>query len=265
MTLLHLSDSSLMAANRLGSWLAKSDFLTSPAPEDTQLVVLAGNAVVPTIEAACRLVNEGGGTLLISGGIGHSTSFLYDAIAAHPRYHSLDTDGKPEATLLAEVAHSYWQIPRERILLEEKSTNCGENARFTRRLLEEKGLCPSRATVIQDPTMQRRTMATFARVWQDAADAPRWLSYPGYRPELINTPEGVAWKTPQAGLWPVARYLSLILGELPRLRDDAQGYGPKGKDFIAHVIIPEEVEAAWLLLSSDPQLEQVLDGRKIAR
>lgn len=264
MTLLHLSDSSLRAANRLGSWLAKSDFLTSPEPEDTQLVVLAGNAVMPTIEAACRLVKHGSGILLISGGIGHSTSFLYDAIAAHPRYRSLNTDGKAEATLLAEIAHRHWQIPRERILLEEKSTNCGENAWFTRRLLEEKGISAERATVIQDPTMQRRTMATFARVWQDVADAPHWLSYPGYRPELINTANGVAWKTPQAGLWPVARYLSLILGELPRLRDDAQGYGPKGKDFIAHVIIPEEVEAAWLVLSSDPQLQQVLDGRKIA-
>lgn len=30
-------------------------------------------------------------------------------------------------------------------------------------------------------------------------------------------------------------------GEIPRLRDDVNGYGPKGKKFIAHVNIPDKV------------------------
>jgi hypothetical protein len=49
----------------------------------------------------------------------------------------------------------------------------------------------------------------------------------------------------QQGVWDVDRFMSLLLGEIPRLRDDPSGYGPKGKDFIDHVEIPAEVESAW--------------------
>lgn len=35
------------------------------------------------------------------------------------------------------------------------------------------------------------------------------------------------------------------MGEIPRLSDDENGYGPKGKDFIAHVDIPTEVKNAF--------------------
>lgn len=264
MTSFHLSPEILMAANCLGSWLAQNDFSTAPQSADMQLIVLAGNAVMPTIDAACRLASESGKTLLISGGIGHSTSFLYQAITQHPRYHTIGINNQAEATLLADIAHIFWHIPREQIVVEDQSTNCGENAWFTRHRLEEKGIHPVQAVVVQDPTMQRRTMATFARVWQDVEDKPVWLSYPGITPVLEAGDTGVMFQQPQSGLWSVARYLSLILGELPRLRDDAQGYGPRGKNFIAHVDIPDEIDAAWQLLAADPQLQRVLGSRVIA-
>ena len=38
------------------------------------------------------------------------------------------------------------------------------------------------------------------------------------------------------------------MGEIPRLTDDADGYGPRGKNFIAHVDIPTEVRAAHAAL-----------------
>lgn len=44
------------------------------------------------------------------------------------------------------------------------------------------------------------------------------------------------------------RYIMLLMGEIPRLSDNEDGYGPKGKDFIAHVNIPNEVEEAFLEL-----------------
>jgi hypothetical protein len=43
----------------------------------------------------------------------------------------------------------------------------------------------------------------------------------------------------------VERFLSLLLGEIPRLRDDENGYGPNGKRFIGHVEIPDDVLAAY--------------------
>lgn len=60
-----------------------------------------------------------------------------------------------------------------------------------------------------------------------------------------NATHGIA---EQQGVWDLDRYLSLLLGEIPRLRDGPSGYGPRGKGFIEHVDIPPEVEEAhaWL-------------------
>lgn len=258
-----LPESTLNAANTVGAWLAQNDYQPRPRPGEADLVVLAGNAVIPTIDAACQLVAGGEQTLLISGGIGHSTTFLYAAIARHPRYHSIRTTGRAEATILADIAHQFWNIPRERMRVESKSTNCGENAKFTRAMMEETGIHCQEGIVVQDPTMQRRTMATFARVWQDCASAPVWKSYPGLTPVLRNGEQGACFSGDSNGLWPVERYLSLIVGELPRLRDDEQGYGPRGKGFISHVDIPADVEDAWRLLRCDALLVEALKSRAL--
>ncbi len=52
-------------------------------------------------------------------------------------------------------------------------------------------------------------------------------------------------------------------GELPRLRDDATGYGPCGRDFIAHVDIPQDVEQAWQQLKNDTALTDLLESRSL--
>ena len=54
-----------------------------------------------------------------------------------------------------------------------------------------------------------------------------------------------------------------MLGELPRLRDDVNGYGPAGRDFIAHVTIPDEIEAAWQVLRNDIVLTDALVSRAL--
>jgi uncharacterized SAM-binding protein YcdF (DUF218 family) len=258
-----LPESTLNAANTVGAWLAENDYHPRPRPGEGDLVVLAGNAVIPTIDAACQLVAAGEQTLLISGGIGHSTPFLYAAIARHPRYNSIRTTGRAEAAILADIAHQFWNIPRERMLVEDTSTNCGQNALFTRAMMEEHGILSRDGIVVQDPTMQRRTMATFAHVWQDCPQAPAWKSYPGLTPVLRNSAQGTIFSGESTGLWPLERYLSLIVGELPRLRDDEQGYGPRGKGFISHVDIPAEVEDAWQRLRSDALLVEALKSRAL--
>jgi hypothetical protein len=50
--------------------------------------------------------------------------------------------------------------------------------------------------------------------------------------KLVIEPTGI-W-----GMWDIERYISLLMGEIPRLIDDANGYGPNGKNYIAHVDIP---------------------------
>lgn len=47
------------------------------------------------------------------------------------------------------------------------------------------------------------------------------------------------------GMWEMERYIQLLMGEIPRLSDDENGYGPWGKGFIVHVDIPDEVRTAF--------------------
>ena len=47
------------------------------------------------------------------------------------------------------------------------------------------------------------------------------------------------------------RHISLLMGEIPRLSDTPDGYGPRGKGYIAHVDIPPDVENAWRELEAD--------------
>ncbi|BDH46028.1 hypothetical protein TUM12370_20720 [Salmonella enterica subsp. enterica serovar Choleraesuis] len=260
---LTLSHEIVAAANELGGWLAQNDYPQGVA-EDFELVVLAGNAVIPTIDAALRLASERGLPLLVSGGIGHSTGWLYRAVAADARYQGIECEGRSEADIIGDIARRHWQIDSARLIIENQSTNCGENAAFTRRTLEGLNWLPARALLVQDPTMQRRSIATFQRAWRGQADAPLWLSYPGVTPYLENSVHGVQFAGNHQGMWPVVRYLALITGELPRLRNDAQGYGPAGRDFMERVDIPPLVEQAWRELMAADVLQDIVAGRRIA-
>ncbi|RJT24117.1 YdcF family protein [Buttiauxella izardii] len=256
-----LQATTLNAINTLGEWLAHNEFAAPPAVGDADMIILAGNAVIPTIDAACELAVNTEHTLLITGGIGHSTTFLYAAIAKHPRYNTIPTTGRAEAAIIKDIAIQFWKIPAEKVLTEEKSTNCGENARFTHLLMQEQNLTPERAIIIQDPTMQRRTVATFERVWQGDTHQPQWRSWPGFVPRLVSNETQTTFGPDKKGLWPVERYVSLALGEIPRIRDDANGYGPQGRDFIAHVDIPLAVINAWEILANDAALAQLMHER----
>jgi hypothetical protein len=48
----------------------------------------------------------------------------------------------------------------------------------------------------------------------------------------------------EPAVWSRDRFVSLALGEVRRLRDDADGYGPRGAGFIGHVDLPADVEEA---------------------
>ncbi len=74
-----LSTATIDAINVIGQWLAQDDF-SGEVPYQADCVILAGNAVMPTIDAACKIARDQQIPLLISGGIGHSTTFLYSAI-----------------------------------------------------------------------------------------------------------------------------------------------------------------------------------------
>ena len=112
------------------------------------------------------------------------------------------------------------------VLLETASTNCGNNVTRARDLAVRHDLDVHTVALVQDPTMQRRMDAVFRLVWPDAV--------------AINCP------APDGrDIWPRDRWSSLVMGEVPRLRDDSEGYGPRGRGFLAHVDVPAEVEIAY--------------------
>jgi uncharacterized SAM-binding protein YcdF (DUF218 family) len=252
--------------NTVSAFLAECDL---PALEPAALeaavgartvdcIVLLGNSLLPTAEAAFRAIAAGlSARLLITGGVGHSTPPLREALAAHPRYRDVDSAGRGEADLLAELATRHWRIDRGRLLTEHRSTNCGENAVESRRVLATSGVAARTLLLLQDPTMQRRTHATFRHVWA-AEPATRFLNYPTFIPAVEARDGGLCFTRSPIGPtldggpldWPMPRFLSLILGEIPRLRDDETGYGPRGRNFIAHVDIPPGVLAAHQRLTA---------------
>ena len=101
-------------------------------------------------ERGAQLFLDGLAPLLIfSGGLGAITRHLWS---------------EPEADQFAAIAVGMG-VPRARILIENKSTNTGENVQFTRTLLLEKGMDPHTFIVVQKPYMERRSYATFQKVW----------------------------------------------------------------------------------------------------
>jgi len=213
-------------------------------------LVLVGNSVLHTAERAFEAFAAGlARQLVISGGVGHSTPFLRESLARHPRYRDLDRPGLSEAELLGSLAVARFGIDPAALLLETRSTNCGENARMTRALLEQAGQRPQTLLLVQDPTMQRRTDASFRKAYQ-GSPAPRLLNHPTFVPRLLWASGEARFDRPErAGLWPVERFAALVMGEIPRLRDDPRGYGPRGRGFIARVDLPAEVEEAHARLA----------------
>ena len=120
------------------------------APADAILVLCSHDERVA--ERGAQLFLEGFAPLLIfSGGRGAITSRLWD---------------EPEAERFARIAISLG-VPAERIVIEPNSTNTGENVRFTRQLLAEKGIDPRSFILVQKPYMERRSYATFLQYWPE--------------------------------------------------------------------------------------------------
>lgn len=100
---------------------------------------------------ACLFLEGWAPLLIFSGGFGAITRGMWT---------------EPEADLFAKIALSMG-VPKEKILIENRSTNTGENILFTKRLLAEKNLEPEKFILVQKPYMERRSFATFRKLWAE--------------------------------------------------------------------------------------------------
>ena len=103
-------------------------------------------------ETGAQLFLEGWAPLLIfAGGLGTITSAIWS---------------EPEADQFSRIAIGKG-VPVTSILIENRSTNTGENILFTKQLLKEKQMDPQKFIVVQKPYMERRSFATFRKMWPE--------------------------------------------------------------------------------------------------
>jgi uncharacterized SAM-binding protein YcdF (DUF218 family) len=215
------------------------------------LVAVFGNQVLATIALACELYVQGlAGRLLFSGGVGHSTPLLFDNIRRSTPYARLVksgviTAGMAEADMMAAVATVAAGVPLSAIRVENRSTNTGENARFSCELIGAQLPGVSSILLIQDPLLQRRSALTMAQAMRVLPGPPLLLSHAVFVPQVAGgefvTPLSASERPP----WEPARFLALLMGEVERLRNDERGYGPRGRGFLPAVEVPADVLASY--------------------
>lgn len=147
-------------------------------------------------------------TLLISGGV------LFDK----------DPGDMTEAEYFRDIALQKG-VPAEKIIIENKATNTGENFQLAAAILNECGLDLKKFIVVQKPYMERRTFATGMVQWKNK--------------QLILASEKTSFKEYlQKGI-PRDRILNTMVGDLQRIK-----YYPQ-KGFQIYQEIPAHVWDAF--------------------
>lgn len=188
-----------------------SDTEEASGPVDIVLAMGSQDLNVP-VTAARAFQKRQAQWLVCSGGFGKDTAALFH---------------EPEAVLFAKRCVELG-VPEARVLIEDQAANSGENFRFSRALLEARGITPRTGVIAAKPYMAKRALATAVMQWPEV----RWsaarsrVDFYGYLDQGNDL--GVV--------------LDLMVGDLQRLRVYA------GR-FQTPVEVPEAVWAAYQRLA----------------
>ncbi|MTD41737.1 hypothetical protein GIX45_24530 [Erwinia sp. CPCC 100877] len=205
------------------------------------LAVLAGNSLPYLADELVQLYREKVvSTLMLTGGKGHATFYLKKNF----QQMGYNLTGQSETDLYLSYVKEKYQLPKELFLTEAHSTNSGENASFSLDVLKTTQLTPKRVLLLQDPILQRRTKATFEKEWR--AMQIEFTNFVPRMPFVEKVDETFVFADQRLnGLWNKEYFISLVLGEIKRLRNDRFGYGPLGTGFIDAVQLPVDIEEAY--------------------
>ena len=121
-------------------------------PQQADVIIGFGNFNTDIARRAAELYHQGyAPKILFTGGLGRNTEGLLP---------------EPEAVRFARVAMECG-VPKEDILLEDKSANTKENIEFTRQLLEKQGIPHDRILGVHQPFMERRITAAMGVYWPE--------------------------------------------------------------------------------------------------
>ncbi len=180
--------------------------------EKSDCIFVLGSHDLRVAERGAQLFLEGWAPLILfSGGLGNLTREIWT---------------ESEADKFAKIAISRG-VPEEKILIENKSTNTGENIRFGFELLKAKNILPGRMILVQKPYMERRTYATFMRQW------------PGNKSEIIVTSPKISFEEYPDAEISLDKVINIMVGDLQRIIE----YPSLGYQIYQEV--PEKVVAAY--------------------
>jgi uncharacterized SAM-binding protein YcdF (DUF218 family) len=89
--------------------------------------------------------------MIFTGGLGRMTKHTFT---------------RSEAEVFADVAIQMG-VPKDKILLEMKSTNSGDNILFTKELLLKHNILPKKLIIVTKTYMERRAFAAVRRLWPE--------------------------------------------------------------------------------------------------
>jgi uncharacterized SAM-binding protein YcdF (DUF218 family) len=200
-----ISNKTLQLANKLWDYHHMHHTL-----EKADCILTLGSHDLRVAERAAQLYLEGWAPIVIfSGGLGNFTK---------------DTWTETEADRFAAIAISMG-VPEASILVENKSTNTGENILFTQQLLAQKKLDPRSFIVVQKPYMERRSYATFKQHWPDK--------------KLVVTSPQISFENYPTEEIPLERVINIMAGDLQRIK-----FYP-GKGFQVYQEIPADIWQAF--------------------
>ena len=205
------------------------------------MVLFGGSIICGGDVLAKAMKNNIAKKYIIVGGAGHTTEAL--RIKMNREFPSVETNGLSEAEIFANYLKYKQELEVD--YLECNSTNCGNNITFLLDLLKENKISFNSIILAQDATMQYRMEAVLRKYINDNIII---INYAVYSAKVIIKNSDFAFEDRILGMWDIERYIMLLMGEILRLSDNEDGYGPNGKGFIAHVNIPNEVEKAFLEL-----------------
>jgi uncharacterized SAM-binding protein YcdF (DUF218 family) len=187
------------------------DYLRIGASVDRcEAIVAFGGHDLRVAEWAAQLwLDAWAPTLVLSGGLGYYTGKIWK---------------EPEAQKFRRIAIERG-VNADAILIEDQSTNSGENISFTRRLCENNGLSLSRAICVQKPYLERRVQLTLQKQWPDCDF-------------LLSSPPVPYERYAQPGIIDSEKLLNEMVGQVDRI----EKYPELG--FTERSGVPDEVLSA---------------------
>ena len=178
--------------------------------EKADCILALGSNDIRVAERAAELFLEGWAPFIVfSGGRGRLTPDIWKS-----------TEADEFAKRAIEIG-----VPQDKILIENISTNTGENIQFTKKILSEHNINPKKIILVQKPYMERRAYATFKKLWSEK--------------DIIVTSPQISFENYPNEQLPDDLIINIMVGDLQRIKI----YPEKG--FQIPQQIPEDIWEAY--------------------